>query len=62
MWRCPKCKDKVRIFGVRTTVIVCPDGTEVDGDMEWDKGNRAECVSCGWEGTAGQTEGILEAR
>lgn len=62
MWRCPKCKGNVRIFGVRTTVIVYPNGTEIDGDMEWDEENQAECVSCTWQGTAGETEEVLEAR
>jgi hypothetical protein len=62
MWRCPKCKGNVRIFGVRTSVIVYANGTEIDGDMEWDEGNEAECVSCDWEGTAGETqEELLEA-
>jgi hypothetical protein len=60
MWRCPKCKDNVRIFGVQTIVIVYPDGTEIDGDIEWDEENQAECVSCDWEGTAGETEEVLE--
>ena len=62
MWRCPKCKDRVRIFGVRTTVIVCLDGTEIDGDIEWDEENEAECVTCDWQGTAGETEEVLESR
>jgi hypothetical protein len=61
MWRCPRCKGTVRIFDVRTTVIVYRNGTEIDGDMEWDDENQAECVSCGWQGTAGETEEALEA-
>jgi len=56
MWRCPRCKGYVRIFEVRTTVIVYADGTEIDGDLEWDGENRAECVSCGWVGVAEETE------
>ena len=54
MWRCPKCKANIRIFDARTTIAVHPDGTEVVGDIEWDDGNLAECVSCSWKGTAGK--------
>ena len=53
MWRCPKCHEPIRIFNVTTTVISYPDGTEVDGDVNWEDDNEAECVSCGWTGTAG---------
>lgn len=62
MWRCPKCRGRVRIFGVRTTVIVGPDGTDIDGDVEWDEDNQAECVACEWQGTAGETQEVLEPR
>lgn len=54
MWRCPKCKAGIRIFDVRTTVVAHPNGTEVDGDLEWDDENEVACVSCTWEGTAGE--------
>ena len=57
MWCCPKCKGPVRISEVRTTVIAYPDGTEIDGGIEWDEGNEAECVSCNWTGTAGEIDG-----
>ena len=60
MLRCPKCKDRVRIFGVRTTVVVYPDGTEIDGDIEWDDENEAQCVSCDWGGMVGEAEEVLE--
>jgi hypothetical protein len=61
MMRCPRCKGNVRVFGARTTVIVYSNGTDVDGDIEWDEGNEAECVSCDWSGTAGEAEDGLEA-
>lgn len=54
MWRCPRCNDSIRIFNARTTIITYFDGTEVDGDMEWDDDNEAECVSCDWTGAAGE--------
>lgn len=54
MWRCPLCKASIRILAVRTTVIAYLDGTEIDGDMEWDDANEAECTSCDWKGTAGE--------
>ncbi len=53
MWRCPMFKSSIRIFNVRTSVVTYPDGTDVDGDMEWEDANEAECVSCDWKGTAG---------
>jgi hypothetical protein len=53
MWRCPKCKASIRIFDVRTTVVTHFDGTEIDGDLEWDDENTAECILCDWQGTAG---------
>lgn len=54
MWRCPKCHLAIRIFNVTTTVISYPNGADVDGDLEWGDENQAECVSCGWAGTAGE--------
>ncbi len=54
MWRCPKCKAGVRIFDVRTVVVTHHNGPEVAGDLEWEDENRAECVCCDWEGTAGE--------
>ena len=54
MWRCPVCKASIRIFEVQTSVVTYPDGAEVDGDLEWEDTNKAQCTSCDWEGTAGQ--------
>jgi len=54
MWRCPKCKAGIRIFEVHTTIVTYSDGTEVDGNMEWEDENEAECISCDWKGTAGE--------
>ena len=53
MWRCPKCNASIRIFDVRTTAITYFNGADTE-DLEWDDDNRAECVSCDWEGTAGE--------
>ena len=58
MWRCPKCRAAIRIFDARVTVICYSDGVEEEeGDCsyEWDDKNRAECVSCEWKGTVGET-------
>ncbi len=54
MWCCPKCKSGIRIFDVHTTIVTYADGTEVDGDMEWEDENAAECIFCDWEGTVGE--------
>lgn len=56
MWRCPRCKSEVRIFGVKTTVVVYDDGCEQDDGFEWDGDEKAECVSCTWNGTADEAE------
>jgi hypothetical protein len=56
MWRCPRCKGAIRIFGARTTVLVYDDGCEQDDGFEWDETDRAECTECSWIGTADETE------
>ncbi len=53
MWRCPRCKSSIRIFNASTTILVYPDGTEVDDGFEWDNENEAQCTHCSWKGTAG---------
>lgn len=53
MWRCPICGANIRIFEVRTAVVVYDDAPEVDGDISWDDSNPARCVSCNWNGPAG---------
>ena len=52
MWRCPKCKANIRIFGARVCVEVSPHGSDVVGDVEWEDHDKAECTSCDWTGTA----------
>ena len=54
MWRCPQCKQSIRIFDAAAIVVVHANGTEIEGDIEWEGENKAECVSCDWEGTADQ--------
>jgi hypothetical protein len=54
MWRCPECKSEIRVFHARATVIVSEDGTGREEGFQWDDDNRAECISCPWEGTAGE--------
>ena len=56
MWRCPSCKSEIRIFEAKTTILVCEDGCEQDDGFEWSDDNKAECVECDWEGTAGEAE------
>jgi len=54
-WTCPNCEGKIgtlRVYGIITTVVVCDDGAEPEGDLEWTDDNEATC-SCGWGGTAG---------
>jgi hypothetical protein len=54
---CPNCKTgELHIFDVPAEVRIASDG-EVDdvvGDLEWPSSNRAECLRCGWKGTAGE--------
>jgi hypothetical protein len=52
MWCCPRCKNVVRIFDAKTTVLVHDDGCEQDDGFEWDGTNRAECTE--WTGTAAE--------
>jgi len=56
-WTCPLCKTgELHVFGVAVQVWIAADG-EVDdvvGDLEPVGSNRAECVGCGWKGTAGE--------
>jgi len=56
MCRCPKCKSKIRIFDARATILVYQDGCEQDDGFDWDGDNKAECVSCSWNGTADEAE------
>jgi rubredoxin len=47
---CPKCKqgDKLSVV-VQAWAKMLPDGTDADGDQEWDENSGASC-GCGWEG------------
>ena len=56
MWRCPNCKSEIRIFRATTTILVYEDGCERDDGFEWDDNNEAECTSCDWSGTVGDTK------
>jgi len=64
MWRCPRCKANIRIFDVRTIIVAYPNGAEVDGDLQWNDENDAECLSCKWQGSAGEAwdEAVLDRR
>ena len=48
---CPSCgrDDRLRIEMTRWGTLL-PDGTAPDACHEWDRGNAAECQSCGWTG------------
>jgi hypothetical protein len=35
---------------------VYEDGCEQDDGFEWEDNNEAECTSCDWSGTVGDTE------
>jgi hypothetical protein len=56
MWRCPRCGSPIRIYDVKTTVIVYSDGTEIDGDITWEDSDEVECISCDWKGTVAATK------
>jgi hypothetical protein len=58
-WICPNCKrGELHIFDVSAEVRIAPDGEidDVVGDLEWLGSNPAECLGCGWQGTAGECD------
>jgi hypothetical protein len=47
---CPKCGEGDDLSIVATVVsALCPDGTDIAGDREWDGDSGAYC-ECGWAG------------
>jgi hypothetical protein len=54
MWRCPKCKARIRILQACASVVVYADGIEQESGFEWDDHSEAECTRCEWHGTAGE--------
>jgi hypothetical protein len=48
--RCPQCGDDENLnIQCSVWVKLFEDGTETDGDHDWDSNSPASC-SCGWEG------------
>ena len=47
---CPNCNqgDNLSVVAL-VSVELCPDGTDADGNHEWDDSSMASC-SCGWQG------------
>lgn len=54
---CPECgSDKNLVVQVKSWAQLTPDGTEVDGDQEWDKNSHCACDACNWRGTVYDAE------
>jgi hypothetical protein len=54
MWRCPRCRSRIRIYNANATVLVYEDGVEQESGFEWDSSAQAQCAACNWNGTAGE--------
>lgn len=48
---CPKCNcDDQLVVQVKTWATLSADGTEVEGDQEWNEDSCCSCDACGWTG------------
>lgn len=53
---CPQCGDDEELYVTFTgEAKLFPNGTEDDGDHEWDSRSKCRC-GCGWEGTVKDCE------
>jgi Zn ribbon nucleic-acid-binding protein len=48
---CPKCNrdDQLQVT-VQMWALLTPDGTEPEGDQEWDSESACMCQNCGYAG------------
>jgi hypothetical protein len=55
-WACPLCKTgELHVFDVPVQIRIASDGEidDVVGGLKLRSSDTAECLGCGWRGTAG---------
>lgn len=60
--RCPACGQANELIIMITTLArVTPDGSEPEGDHEWDDASYCRCPECGLDGTVADfTQGVSD--
>lgn len=59
---CPNCGEDDELHVVFTGECrLFPDGTEDDGDHEWEGKSACRCGACDWTGTVDDAEGTVKA-